>query len=291
MENDPKLAKAQSFQDAFGRTNIQLVRKVDDWNAKKQEFEGLDLHDTDLRIPAHSSRRRGADRFFRKLKFQYLEQNAKDKYVKSIVSNIDDAPIALNEQRKQRLKDAKTRLADIQNRIRELAPAVEKDYAHKIIDARLALSRLRQAHPLLTSEELDLELQELDDKKAALLDNVREVKDKVKRGTLRSRRAQDRARRSGEEREGRGGRWRWLPLYDWFTQALSVHRSITHMESLEASADNEIRLTYKVDLASVEVGGLDNTDIDVTEVIDAHVPSNDAPGVIAAILARVRNDA
>ncbi len=85
-----------------------------------------------------------------------------------------------------------------------------------------------------------------------------------------------------------------------------------NMESLEASADNEIRLTYRVDvlerrsrivsitliflpgtrqLASVEVGGLDNTDIDVTELIDAHVPSNDAPGVIAAILARVRKEA
>ncbi len=49
MENDEILTKALSFQEAFGSANIQLVRKIDDLNAKKQEFEGLD---TDLRDPS-----------------------------------------------------------------------------------------------------------------------------------------------------------------------------------------------------------------------------------------------
>ena len=96
-----------------------------------------------------------------------------------------------------------------------------------------------------------------------------------------------------------------------FTQALSVHKSILNLELLEASADNEVRLSYKVDLphrqprimsitlifhpgtrqlASVDVSGIEDTDIDLGELIDAHVPSNDAPGVIAAIVARVRNE-
>ncbi len=195
--------------------------------------------------------------------------------MKSIVSNIDDAPIvtaddnralqALNEQRKQRLKDAKTRLADIQNRIRELAPAVEKgalltityrsflttvtDYAHvksssaqaaslsqKIIDARLALSRLRQAHPTprLTEQsatqtlaEQDVQIQELDDEKATLQNNVREVKDKVKQGTLqveglRIERAEVEKSLKVEVDDGR-----WLPLYDWYVarSPLLIRRS------------------------------------------------------------------
>lgn len=72
----------------------------------------------------------------RKLKFQYLEQNAKDKYVKSIVSDIDDAPIVtaeenkelaqLNEEKKAKLKEAKGRLAEVQNNIRLLGPLVDQ---------------------------------------------------------------------------------------------------------------------------------------------------------------------
>ena len=70
------------------------------------------------------------------MKFQYLEQNAKDKYVKSIVSDIDDAPIVtaeqnkelslVNEEKKEKLKAAKNKLADVHNNIRLLAPMVEQ---------------------------------------------------------------------------------------------------------------------------------------------------------------------
>lgn len=72
----------------------------------------------------------------RKLKFQYLEQNAKDRYIKTIVSDIEDAPIITEEdnaqlqdqnaERKVRLKQAKDRLAETQNNIRTLAPLVEE---------------------------------------------------------------------------------------------------------------------------------------------------------------------
>lgn len=71
----------------------------------------------------------------RKLKFQYLEQNAKDRYIKSIVSDIDDAPIVSDEDNRQlkitnvaekeKLKVAKAKLAEVQNNIRMLAPLVE----------------------------------------------------------------------------------------------------------------------------------------------------------------------
>ena len=74
--------------------------------------------------------------FLRKLKFQYLEQNAKDKYVKSVVSDIDDAPIVtaednkalaiINDEKKGKLKLAKEKLAEVQQNIRTLAPMVEQ---------------------------------------------------------------------------------------------------------------------------------------------------------------------
>lgn len=56
--------------------------------------------------------------------------------MKSIVSDIDDAPIVtaeqnkelslVNEAKKEKLKAAKDRLADVQNDINLLAPMVEK---------------------------------------------------------------------------------------------------------------------------------------------------------------------
>jgi hypothetical protein len=74
--------------------------------------------------------------FLRKLKFQYLEQNAKDKYIKTIVSDIDDTPLitaasneelrATNELKKEKLKLAKEKLARKYQDIRTLAPLVEQ---------------------------------------------------------------------------------------------------------------------------------------------------------------------
>lgn len=72
--------------------------------------------------------------FLRKQKFQYLEQNAKDKYIRAIVSDIDDAPVitsainealrADNEFKKERLRAKKAALADKHRDIRTLAPLV-----------------------------------------------------------------------------------------------------------------------------------------------------------------------
>jgi hypothetical protein len=68
-----------------------------------------------------------------RLKFQYLEHNAKDKYVKTIVS--DEAPMvtadtnanlqAINLVKKDKLKAAKSRLTQRHSDIRNLAPQVE----------------------------------------------------------------------------------------------------------------------------------------------------------------------
>jgi transcription elongation GreA/GreB family factor len=69
-----------------------------------------------------------------RLKFQYLESNAKDKYVKTIVN--DEAPMvtaetndalqATNLVKKDNLKAAKSRLAQKHTDIRNLAPHVER---------------------------------------------------------------------------------------------------------------------------------------------------------------------
>lgn len=203
--------------------------------------------------------------FLRKLKMQYLEQKAKDQYIKTIVS--DDAPsinaednerlAAANEQKKEKLRIAKSQLAEKDGDIRTLAPLVEQgtsygatfsrlahapgpdynkakaltseasDLARKILDARLQLTRLRQAHPhprlTVTSANAQLdaqveEMQKLDDELQGLTATIDEVKDKVKKGArdverLRIERADTEKLVRAGEADVQDGRVRGL--YDW----------------------------------------------------------------------------
>ncbi|PBK61594.1 hypothetical protein ARMSODRAFT_1008640 [Armillaria solidipes] len=340
MNREETLAKAQAFQDLFKKSSVGISH-----HSQTFAEAAADAEDVEVKDPSVIASDVAAQiAFFRKLKFQYLEQNAKDKYVKSIVSNIDDAPIVtaednrnmkvLNDQRKETLKSAKARLAEVQQNIKVLAPTVETDYnrvkeassqaadlSKKIIDARLALTRLRQTHPQprLTVQMADqkladqiVEMQELTDKIEAVTHKVKEVKDRVKGGGLEVENL--RIQRSEVEKSVKADvdDGKWLPLYDWFTASLTLHRSIINLTQLDNVSDNEIRLTYKVDpsqseprdisialifvpgtrkLAAVQVGGIEDLHVDVSEVIDAHVQVNDVQRVVAAIIARIRNEA
>lgn len=201
----------------------------------------------------------------RKLKFQYLEQNAKDRYVKSIVSDIDDAPIvtaedvkelnASNEEKKAKLKEAKTALAEMHHNIRTLTPLVQEDYdktkaaidkatllAQKIIDARLALTRLRQTHPhpRLTIAAADqklaeqvTEMQELSDKVEAVRKQVQTAKEELKTGNVELENI--RAERAEAEKLAKNANVgeddpRIAPLYDWciLISLLSFEQLVAH---------------------------------------------------------------
>ncbi|KAI0051369.1 hypothetical protein FA95DRAFT_322276 [Auriscalpium vulgare] len=284
--------------------------------------------------------------FLRKLKWQYLEQNAKDKYVKTIVN--DEAPMItadhnaelqmVNAQKKEALKAAKQRLGEKHQDIRRLAPLVEHDYnkaksltdeavtlTQSILDARLAITRLRQAHPQprltipLAEEHLSVQIEEmqtLEDELQNANDRVGHVKESVKDGAkeverLRLERAEAekevKARRDDAEDE------RVVELYDWFNAALALHRNLLDMQASHSASENELHLTYNVDnlaspdsqrrrkivtivllflpntrqLADVQVEGLD--EVDMKNVISAYVQANDAPGVIWAIVERARS--
>jgi chromosome segregation ATPase len=194
----------------------------------------------------------------RKLKYQYLEQNAKDRYVKSIVSDIDDAPIvatedlkelhATNEDNKAKLKAAKTSLAEVHKNIQTLTPLVLEDYdktkaaidkatalAQKIIDARLALTRLRQTHPhpRLTIAAADKkladqveEMQELSDLVEVTRKKVQSEKEALKTGNvelenMRGERAEAEKLVKNANTTSNENDPRIAPLYDWYTIVLS----------------------------------------------------------------------
>lgn len=167
----------------------------------------------------------------RRLKFQYLENNAKDKYVKTIVN--DEAPMitadtnadlqAANSVKKEKLKSAKTRLAERHSDIRNMAPLVEHGEVHfqfdwhsltesvdflkakgltaeavaltqSILDARLAIMRLRGIHPTppltipvaeetLSSQIADM--QTLEDELQSVNEKITRVKDSIKERTVK----------------------------------------------------------------------------------------------------------
>ncbi|KAI0346362.1 hypothetical protein BDW22DRAFT_1352418 [Trametopsis cervina] len=280
--------------------------------------------------------------FFRKLKFQYLEQKAKDQYIKIIVS--DDAPSITaadnktlqetNETKKRQLKEKKLRLAELQNNIRTLAPMVEQDYikakglseesvhlTRKILDARLKLTRLRQAYPQprltipVALAQLDAqveEMQQLQDTLQDLNQRVDRVKEEVKVGAreverLRVERGEVDKLVKQTKSEVEDGRV--LELCDWYSAALKLHTSLHSLMSYVSASENELRLSYAISsiaggpphdisitllfipntrqLADARIAGLPSNS-DMSDVIGARTQSNDVSGLIAAVLARAR---
>ncbi|KAJ7729686.1 hypothetical protein DFH07DRAFT_930068 [Mycena maculata] len=338
MEQDTILQGASAFQAAFEKSTLQLAHNVSEFNAHGEEDSDPD--DIDVKDPAIVAQDLAAQTsFLRKLKFRYLEQNAKSKYITAIVSDIDDAAIVTAEdnnalsivcaEKKEKLKVAKAGLAEVRTNIRTLAPMVEQDYlklkesaaraatlTQKIIDARLALTRLRHAHPqpriTIPAAEQRLadqvtEMQVLADNIEQASTKVQSLKGNVKSGTqelekLRAERAEaEKAVKAARVNEDDG---RLVPLYDQHMASLGFHRAVLHITDSQHVSENEIRLTYTVRrrqisitlifhpntkrLAMASVGGLDELGVDAAEIVDSHIGTNDAHGLIAAVLAMAR---
>ncbi|KAF5357192.1 hypothetical protein D9756_006386 [Leucocoprinus leucothites] len=349
QEQERLLESTNSLKARFEQssTKLRLAQNPVEFAKLEAEESGIDFEDAENRDPGVISTNLAAQtQFLRKLKYQYLEQNAKDRYVKSIVSDIDDAPIvtaedvkelnAANEDKKARLKAAKTSLAEMHHNIRTLTPLVQEDYdktkaaidkvtslAQKIIDARLALTRLRQTHPhpRLTIAAADQkladqveEMQELSDQVEAVRRNVQSSKDELKNGnvdleSLRAERAEiEKLVKNANVGEDDP---RIAPLYDWFTASLALHRTMQGLHSSSCPSQNELHLTYSLSptpptnndnlltmklvflpgtrhLAAVDVSGSGVDRADFEELIDSYLQTNDVHGLIGAVLARAR---
>jgi hypothetical protein len=166
-----------------------------------------------------------------------------------------------------------------------------------------------------------IEMQGLDEELQSLNSQVANVKDDMKARTkelerLRAKRAELEKVRTSKEDESEDPRF--AGLYDWYalfvsyasteliefryTASFALHRSLVGLETLHTEAENELQLTYTVgssqrlkitllflpntrQLADAEVSEMD---IDVGDLIDIHVQSNDVPALVVSILARAR---
>ncbi|KAJ4484572.1 hypothetical protein C8R41DRAFT_896468 [Lentinula lateritia] len=349
MDQERRLITAQSLQTLFNSTNtsLNIVRNVAEFSAHKlEEGDVSDVEDIDTRDPAIVAIDVASQvSYLRKLKHQYLEQNAKDKYVKLIVTDIDDPPTVTdgdnkqlekqNMEQKEKLKVAKEKLSTIEEEFRVVSSKVEEDYirvkqatakatefAQKIIDARLALSRLRQTHPhpRVTVQSADkkledqvMEMQALTDEMQVVEQKVHSVKGKLKSESLEMeslKSQRNEVEKSAKKSEsGFNDDRRFVPLYDWLTGSLMIHRSMQGLEVMEAISENELRLQYGVEdkhgrsrsisitlifvpnsrkLAAANVQGMEEIVIDFGDIIEAHLQMNNIRGMLVAILARTR---
>ncbi|KAF7763864.1 hypothetical protein Agabi119p4_8401 [Agaricus bisporus var. burnettii] len=287
QEQERVLQASNNIKSQFDQVNanLRLLRNPIEFSTLNSEESGIDFEGSEHRDPSIVSANLVAQtQFLRKLKFQFLEQNAKDRYVKSIVSDIDDAPIVTaadikereitNGEKKAELKAAKTRLAELHHNIRTLSPLVQEDYdkakaiidksaavAQQIIDTRLKLTRLRQTHPqprltIATAEQKAedqiREMQELSDQVEAVRKHLQKSKEEVKTGNVELERA--RANRAEAEKlvkikaaDVREDDPRLEPLYEWFTASLQLHRDLRGLVTSESVSDNEVRLAYQVE--------------------------------------------
>ncbi|KAJ7229194.1 hypothetical protein GGX14DRAFT_417061 [Mycena pura] len=336
MEQDPTLQSAKTLQEAFEKSDLHLLRSVLNFT----EAEEGSHNETEVKDPALVAQDLTTQTsYLRKLKFRYLEQNAKAKYVKTIVSDIDDAAFVtaeenkglevVCEEKKKKLRVAKAELAEVRTSIRDLAPVVEADYTklrdsaakaalltQKIIDARLALTRLRHAHPKprLTIPAAEQRLADQVTEMQVLSDNIEEaskrmhnVKSNVKGGTqeletLRAERAE--AEKAVKASRVNEDDVRLAPLYDQHLASLALHKSVLNIHNSHLVSENELVLSYKVgrrtisvnlifqpntsQLASANVSGLDELGVEAAELVDLHIHADDAYGLIPAVLAMAR---
>ncbi|KAF8438053.1 hypothetical protein L210DRAFT_853664 [Boletus edulis BED1] len=345
------LDASKQLQTTLDNTNLHILNARG--QLKSHRFDNLDdlpAGEDALSDPAVVASDVAAQAsFLRQLKFQYLEQKAKDKYVKTIVS--DDAPLITassneelrlrNEEKKRVLKEAKAALGERQEDIRTLAPLVEEaDYrkarsstslattlSAQILDARLALTRLRQAHPhprltiataTSTLDDQVEQMQKMEDELQRLNSRMAERKERLKREMTEMERMRSiekerlaelklMGKEAGEEEDPRVG-----GLYDWFVSSLSVHRTLFSLKSTHVESENELRLTYMINpppgsaspepndlvltllfipntrqLVSVDVT-LGGVELELGDVVDPRVQANDISGLVWTVLALAR---
>ncbi|EJC98205.1 uncharacterized protein FOMMEDRAFT_171151 [Fomitiporia mediterranea MF3/22] len=282
-ELNDQIEKAKTLVASFASKPLSIADAEGKFSQKISAFNEIEPATafTPRHAPQHVSAEVEAQlSFLRKLKFLYLEQYAKDKYIKTIVD--DDAEIITvddnealrrsSEVKKANLKVAKERLTERNKQFNELASDVEDKYGtaksltdeftqltSQILDARHAIVRLRAAHPpgsrlsvasanatLETQTEqmtaLDAQLSDNALRADRLKERMQEAARDVERLRLERAAKEDQARRTKveEEDERVGG------LYDWLIACLTLHRMLFSLVSHKAVAENELTLTYSV---------------------------------------------
>jgi hypothetical protein len=273
----------------------------------------------------------------KKLKFNFLEQNTKGRYIRTIISDIDpgisqetyEELSALNQAEKEKLKEAKARLAETNRQLVDAAPLIAAEMkqlkqkqeemnrlAAEIVDARLAISRLRARHPhprltvakassiadeqIMKMQAIEDEMQEIDTKITETREKAKTAsreleKMKVERGELERKYDEVKSSEEGEDA-------RVLELYEWFTTALALYRKLLYIHSIDSPTANSIHITYsrpeRVTVVLVFAPGTRKlvnasllsppsqfSSLDIEPLLSTHTPSGDVKAFLSDLSA------
>ncbi|WWC90102.1 uncharacterized protein L201_005035 [Kwoniella dendrophila CBS 6074] len=225
--------------------------------------------------------------YFRRVKFTYLEQEAKRHFLSWIIGDepqrvepgeneereisnaakkavLKEAKLSIENMRKTTVKLAETNAkkhTEMSQRLLE-AQALQK----QIRDMELELARIKATHPLenrmttsQANDTLDAQIVEMERLTDALsstqsqTDTTREEVTKVAKEVQRLSREREREEaRAKEVREGReAGDTKVDEICRWYSSSLSFYRSLLGIKSVKAVTDNELHLEYDVPNGSV----------------------------------------
>jgi hypothetical protein len=216
--------------------------------------------------------------YVRKLKFNFLELNAKGRYTNTIVSDIDpeisqevyEILHSQSIQDKASLKEAKVQLADNYRQIAEQAPETEKAYneiknqlaeinqlTSEILDTQLELSRLRARHPepRLTVSKATAIADEQVQKMMAQEEEIQGVEKEICQKRDENKAAARQLEKMRIERGKLESEYKALKvepeedvriseLYEWYTASLALHKNLLSIDSFSRPASNAFNITY-----------------------------------------------
>ncbi|KIR58679.1 hypothetical protein I314_05518 [Cryptococcus bacillisporus CA1873] len=276
--------------------------------------------------------------YFRKLKFTYLEQDAKRHFLASITGDEpqrvepgeNEERELINAEKKERLKAAKAGIEDMRTTSVQLAEENAKKHDEmsqqlveaqtlqkQIRDMELELARIKATHPPenrmtvnQANDTLDaqiVEIQQLTDEREATqaqIDQTSEIVARIAKELQRLSRDREREEaRAREVREGReAGDTKVDDICRWLTSSMSFYRSLLGIRSVRAVSETELHLEYDVPQGPIILvmkfdeltkrladAALIGSDIDIAEAVGIAAGSNDVPGLIADVLARLRS--
>ncbi|KZO95351.1 hypothetical protein CALVIDRAFT_599150 [Calocera viscosa TUFC12733] len=218
--------------------------------------------------------------YFTKVKFKYLEQESKERFLRYILR--EDPPslrAAHNMQLEQTntalktsLKTSKLALDTSITQLRALAPAIEASHSQtssdaasaaqlvkSIRDMELELARLRAQHPPETRMTISRATQILDEQVETLQELTGELHGRTQAlGMLKGRlqgkakelekveleriAAEGRLMQAKRASEGRDGSVE--KLVSWYTTAIAGYKDLMGIVSLSAHTENELRVVY-----------------------------------------------
>ncbi|WVQ78048.1 hypothetical protein IAT38_000129 [Cryptococcus sp. DSM 104549] len=220
--------------------------------------------------------------YFRRLKFTYLEQDAKRHFLASITGaepqvvqpGENEEREAINAEKKAALKAAKAEIEEMRTatvKLAEDSTQKHKEMSHHLAEAQalqkqirdmeLELARIKATHPpenrmtiKQANETLDAQIDEIQELTDALgstqteTDQTREEVAGLAKEVQRLSRDREREEaRAREVREGReAGDTKVDDICRWLTSSMSFYRSLLGIHSVKAASDNELHLEYDV---------------------------------------------